>query len=215
MSLFLKFGTITIRQLMKRLAVLISNKGTGTNLGAIINSIKNKTLHAEIVIIVSDTKDAKGLEKAKLENLPIAICEKKENLLKLLKNYQPDFICLAGWKQIILDDLISAFPNKILNMHPGIIPDAIDGIIKNPDKTNALWNKGKLTDKAIGEFLKTHATYAGSTLHFLTREFDFGPVLGRCFEKIEPSDTIDSLYLRLKNKENKLYVEALEKMCNK
>jgi phosphoribosylglycinamide formyltransferase-1 len=119
---------------------------------------------------------------------------------------------LAGWKQIILDEVIEAFPNKILNLHPGLIPDTIDGKIKNPDNTDALWNKGMLTTKAIQNFLDQKATFAGSSIHFLTLNFDFGPVLGRTFEKVELHDNVESLYSRLKKKENKLYVEVLEKL---
>jgi phosphoribosylamine--glycine ligase len=69
-----------------------------------------------------------------------------------------------------------------------------------------------LTTKAIKNFLDKKATFAGSSIHFLTLNFDFGPVLGRTFEKINAHDNIDSLYSRLKNKENKLYVEVLEKL---
>ncbi len=199
---------------MKKLAVLISNAGTGTNLQAIIDGIKNKQINAEIVVVISDTDKAQGLERAKKEHLPIEICPKKENLLPLLAQYKPDYICLAGWKQIITDEVINAYPEKILNTHPGLIPDTIDGVVKNPDGTDALWNKGKLTTIAMQNFLDNHATYAGCTNHFLSLEFDFGKVLGRVFEKIEPDDTIDSLYSRLKRKENTLYVEVLKKLCS-
>ena len=98
-------------------------------------------------------------------------------------------------------------------MHPGLIPDMKDSSSQNPDGTEALWNKGMYADKAIRNFLDQKATYAGSTLHFLTLDFDFGPVLGKTFEKIELGDTVDSLYPRLKKKENELYVEVLEKLC--
>lgn len=200
---------------MRHLAVLISNKGTGTNLQAIIDGVKSGKINGKIVVVISDTKKSRGLERARKYNLPIAICPKKENLLALLKKYFPDFICLAGWKQIITDDVIDAFPNRIINIHPGIIPDSSTGIIKNPDGTKGLWNKGKLTDSAIKNYFNNHKTYAGSSLHFLTKEFDFGPVLGRCFEKIKPHDTIAFLYKRLKKKENKLYVNALNKLCKR
>ena len=83
---------------------------------------------------------------------------------------------------------------------------------ENPDNTDALWNKGMLTDKAIKNFLEQKATTAGSSVHFLTLNFDFGPVLGRVFEKIEPGDTVEALYMRLKKKENELYAEVLEKL---
>lgn len=199
---------------MKELVVLISNIGTGTNLQAIINGIEHKKINAKIVAVISDTTDALGLERARKHNLPIAICPKKEDLLSLLQKLNPDFICLAGWKQIILDEVIDAFPNRILNTHPGLIPDTMNSVVKNPDGTDAIWNKGKMTNKAMQNFLDNHATYAGCTNHFLSHEFDFGPVLGRCFEKINSDDTIDSLYTRLKQKENQLYVEVLEKLCN-
>lgn len=197
----------------KKLAVLISNVGTGTNLQAIVDGVQNKEINASIVIVISDTKKAFGLERAKKYNLKTEIVSNKEDLLSILRIYNPDFICLAGWKQFILRKVIDAYPQKILNLHPGLIPDTIDGTVVNPDNTNASWNKGKLTDIAIKNFFDQHATYAGSSIHFLTHEFDFGPVLGRCFEKIKPNDTINSLYSRLKIKENILYVKVLKKLC--
>jgi phosphoribosylglycinamide formyltransferase-1 len=193
-----------------KLAILISNAGTGTNLQAIIDAIRQGKLNAEICAVISDKVESLGLERAKKHNLKIEICPKKEELLQLLKKINPDYICLAGWKQIILDEVILAYPNRILNLHPGLIPDTIDGSVKNPDGTNALWNKGKLTDKAIQNFLDQKNTFAGSSIHFLTLNFDFGPVLGRTFEKIEAGDNVESLYERLKKKENELYVEVLK-----
>jgi phosphoribosylglycinamide formyltransferase-1 len=131
----------------------------------------------------------------------------------ILDKLNPTFICLAGWKQVILDEVLKAFPNRILNTHPGLIPDTLDGIVLNPDGTKAIWNKGKMTDKAIQNFFDNKATYAGCSNHFLSDEFDFGKVLGRCFEKIKKGDTIDTLYERLKKKENALYVKVLQELC--
>lgn len=206
---------------MKRIVVLISNKGTGTNLQAIIDGVKSgkinkfvaNAINGEIVAVISDIEDAKGLERARKHKIPIEICSKKEDLLPILKKLNPDYICLAGWKQIILDEVIEAFPQRILNTHPGLIPDTMGGVVKNPDGTDALWNKGKLTDAAIQNFLESGATYAGCTNHFLSKEFDFGSVLGRVFEKIKLGDTVESLYKRLKVKENQLYVEVLARLC--
>ena len=198
---------------MKKLIVLISNTGKGTNLQAIIDGVENRKINGDVLVVVSDTREAQGLERAKKHNVPIEICPKKEDLLPLLKKYNPDYICLAGWKQIIVDEVINEFPNRILNTHPGLIPDTMDGVVKNPDGTDALWNKGKMTDKAIQNFFDKKATYAGCTNHFLSSEFDFGPVLGRCFEKIEPGDTLETLYRRLKVKENQLYAYVLVKLC--
>ena len=197
-----------------RLIILISNVGTGTNLQAIIDGVITNKINAEICAVISDTTEALGLERARKHNLKIEICQKKEDLLPLLRKLNPNYICLAGWKKIILDEVIDVFPNKILNTHPGLIPDSLDRVVKNPDGSDALWNKGKMTEKAIQNFLDNNTTYAGCTNHFLTHVFDFGPVLGRCFEKIEAGDTVQTLYERLKKKENELYVEVLENLSN-
>ncbi|MFA6017147.1 MAG: formyltransferase family protein [Patescibacteria group bacterium] len=199
---------------MKKLAVLISDAGTGTNLQAIIDAIKNGIISAQIVLVVSSSENTYGLQRAKKANISTLVIDKKDDLAKVLKTHQIDLIILAGWKLIIPQSLIDMFKNKILNLHPGLIPDTIDGVVKNPDDTFGLWNRGKLTNIAIQNFLDKKSTYAGSTVHFLSDEFDFGKVLGRCFEKILPNDTIESLYTRLKKKENKIYVEALIKLCN-
>lgn len=197
-----------------KLVVLISNTGTGSNLQAIIDGINTNRINGEIIAVVSDTADALGLEKARKNNLPIEMYKSKEELLPLLNKLSPDYICLAGWKQIIPDEVINSFTDKILNLHPGLIPDDVEGVVLNPDQTTALWNKGKLTDKAIQNFIDNKSTFAGSSIHFLTLNFDFGPVLGRVFEKIEIGDTIESLYSRLKKRENELYIQVLEKLTH-
>ncbi|OGI93038.1 hypothetical protein A3A99_00680 [Candidatus Nomurabacteria bacterium RIFCSPLOWO2_01_FULL_41_18] len=195
-----------------KVAILISNAGTGTNLQAIIDVIRERKINAEICAVISDKDDALGLERARKHNLKVEICPTKEALLSLLQTLNTDYICLAGWKQIILDEVILAFPNKILNLHPGLIPDTINGTVENPDGTSALWNKGMLTTKAVAKFLEEKASYAGSSIHFLTLNFDFGPVLGRTFVKIEENDNVESLYARLKKKENELYVDVLKEL---
>lgn len=199
---------------MIALAVLISNAGSGTNLQAIIDAIEKKELNAKIAVVISSNREAIGLKRALKHKLKTQICEDKNKLLPILNKYKPDLICLAGWILIITDEVLKKYKNKILNMHPGLIPDSIDSYVKNPDGTKALWNKGLMTNKAIQNFLDKKSTYGGSSIHFLSNEFDFGRVLGRCFEKIRIGDDSESLYKRLKVKENKLYVKALQSLCN-
>ncbi len=173
-----------------RLAILVHHGGTQTNLKAIKEAVDAGKINAEISVVIPDT----------------------DEIMPILDKVSPDYICLCGWKKIIPDDLLLKYPNKILNLHPGLIPDDIDGIVKNPDGTDALWNKGMYAEKSIKKFLDQKATYAGSSIHFLTSDFDFGSVLGKTFEKIEVGDNVESLYQRLKKKENQLYVEVLEKL---
>jgi len=197
----------------KRLAILISNIGKGTNLQAIIDGVNKRKIKADIVAVISDTPDAFGLKRAKKYGIPDFVIKKDEKLIALLKEKFVDYIVLAGWKRIIPQKLIDDFRHKILNLHPGLIPDSLTGKVKAPDGSFALWNRGKLADAAIKNFLEKKATYAGSSVHFLTSEFDFGPVLDRCFEKILPGDTVETLYTRLKKKENQMYVKVLSKLC--
>ena len=199
---------------MKKLAVLISEAGTGTNLQAIIDAVENKKLRAKIVLVASSSENAYGLQRAKKNNIFIMTVNKKDDLEKILTAYQVDLVALAGWKLIVPLSLINTFKNKVLNLHPGLIPNTMNGVVINPDKTTGIWNRGKLTDIAIQNFLDKKATYAGSTVHFLSEKFDFGKILNRCFEKILPNDTVESLYKRLKKKENQIYVETLIKLCN-
>ena len=174
----------------KKLVLMIHAGGSHTNLKAIQEAIDVGKISAEISAVVSDKEDA----------------------VPVLEKISPDYICLTGWKKIIPDEIVKKYANKILNVHPGLIPDVANGKVLNPDNTEALWNKGMYGDKAIQKFLDQKATFAGSSIHFLTLDFDFGPVLGRTFEKIE-EDNVESLYTRLKKKENQLYVEVLEKLC--
>lgn len=198
---------------MKSLAVLVSNAGTGSNLQAIIDAINNKKISAKISVVISSDTDAYGLQRAKENKIPTEITTRK-NLFKTLTKYKINYICLAGWRLIVDDNVIIKYKDKILNLHPGLIPDKINGEVKNSDGTIAIWNRGKLTDVAIENFLNNNATYAGSSIHFLSNEFDFGKVLDRTFEKIKKNDDTESLYKRLKIKENKMYVKVLKKLCN-
>ena len=174
-----------------KLAILVHEGGAQTNFKAIRDAINEGRINAEISATISD----------------------KDNPETTLEKISPDYICLAGWFKIIPNEMIEKYQNKILNLHPGLIPDIIDGKVLNPDKTEGLWNKGMYGSKAIQNFLNQKATYAGSSIHFLTLNFDFGPVLGRTFEKVIEGDSVESLYARLKKKENELYIEVLEKLC--
>ena len=175
-----------------KLALLVHDGGTHTNLKAIERAIVEGKINARIVGVITD----------------------KEDPTAMLDSTDPDYICLLGWKKIVPLNFVKKYPNKILNIHPGLIPDSMDGVVENPDGTSALWNKGMYGNKAVQNFLNQGATCAGSSVHFLTEEFDFGPVLGRVFEKIEPGDDVESLYARLKKKENELCVSVLEKLTN-
>src|SRR3989344_7225970 len=116
---------------MKKLAVLISTVGTGSNLQAIIDAIEANKLNAKIALVISDSKEAFGIKRAKKHSLKIALCSKKEDLLTILEKTRSDYIALAGWKQIVSDEVIAKFQNRILNLHPGLVPQTLNGSVRN------------------------------------------------------------------------------------
>jgi len=203
-----------VKNYFPRIAVLISNSGTGTNLQAIIDAVQEKKLRAEVAVVISDAENAYGLIRAKKAGVKTNVLQNNKPLLNVLDENGIDIVVLAGWKRIITKDVLDAFPKRILNIHPGLIPSSKKRSVKNPDGTLAIWNKGKFMSDAVKNFLVQKATYAGSSVHVVTNAVDFGPVLGRCFEKIKSTDTVESLYARLKKKEHAIYIQVLEKLCS-
>lgn len=160
--------------------------------------------HLKVVVLMPP--DGSGTNLAAIRATGVDVVAVLTDTLDELASLAPDYVCLTGWKKIIPDEIIDNL--KVINIHPGLIPDTIDGTVLCPDGTPGLWNRGLYQKKAIQNFFDKKATYAGSTLHYLTHEFDFGPVIGRVFEKIQPEDTVDSLYARLKVKEHTLWQKA-------
>src|SRR3990167_4865560 len=138
--------------------------------------------------------------------------EYSKDLANLLKKYSPDLIVLAGWILILTKEFFEVFP-KVLNIHPGLIPDSVGGKVYFPDGGEAPSNKEMHTEDAIASFLDGGYKFAGSTVHFVTPSVDWGPVVSRDFEEIKKGDTLDSLYSRLKKKEHFMLVKAIKLFC--
>jgi len=210
---------------VKKIACLISNKGAGTNLQAIIDHIKTGEIDGKVVVVVSNAAGAFGLDRARKNNIPTVVFPWKpyeqtgktraaysRDLAALLKRYRPDIVVFAGWILIVTKEFIKEFP-VILNLHPGLIPDEPNGVVYFPNGSPAPSNKGVHTDDAIANFFKQGCAFAGSTLHVVTEDVDWGPVIERAFEKIRAGDSVDSLYSRLKKKEHGMLVKAIKLFC--
>lgn len=208
---------------MKNIAVLISDKGTGTNLQAIIDAVETGDINGKISVVVSNTFKAFGLERAKKHNIPTEVFgwigykeagksrgEYSKDLAKILKKkYKVNIVALAGWSLILTKEFLDLFPNTVLNVHPGLLPKHSGEDVLSPVGEKLPKNVGLMTDDAIKKFLYSGYKYAGSTLHFVMENPDAGPVIFHDFEKIRPGDTVDSLYSRLKKKEHAMFVKAL------
>lgn len=200
---------------MKRIAVLLSNRGTGGNLAAILKAIeKNKIRNGKIVVVVSDKSDAYGLVRAEEKNIPTEVLNLQDfikagktrrqydNMLgSLLKDkYNPDLIVLAGWMLILSNEFIKYFPSRIINLHPGLLPDET--------------TRGLHTDDAVQYAIDHHFPVTGSTVHFITEKVDEGPIILRSEVKVLPDDSVESLYERMKKEEHKILSKAIDLICN-
>ncbi|MBI2612188.1 phosphoribosylglycinamide formyltransferase [Candidatus Gottesmanbacteria bacterium] len=194
---------------IKRLAVLISNKGTGSNLEAILQAIeKGKIRNGKVVVVISDRKDAYGLIRAKKRGIPAVFFPLKEKnrlqydeeLGKMLKNkYKVDLVVLAGWMLILSQNFIKYFPNRTINLHPGLLPDK--------------GTRGLHTNAAVQYAIDHKYLVTGSTVHFITPKVDDGRVILRSEVKIKKGDTVESLYERMKKEEHKILPKAINFLC--
>jgi len=182
-----------------RIAVLVS--GRGSNLQAIIDNIEKGLLSSELAVVISDQADAYALERARKHNIPAvpviatAYKDRREDydalLVKELRERNVDLVCLAGFMRIITPVLIRAFPNRILNIHPSLLP-AFPGL--------------HVQKKALDHGVK----FSGCTVHFVDEGMDTGPIIIQAVVPILDSDTEDSLSERILKQEHKIYSRAIQ-----
>ena len=211
---------------MKKIAVLISNKGSGSNLQALIDQIKQSKIKGEIVVVVSDQEDTYGLVRARKNKIPGLIrpfTQFKNNQARnnyaaklaqeLKEKFKVDLVVLAGWMIILPPAFLKYFPLQVINLHPGLISDKLGGRLRLSDGTLAKSFEGEMADGAIQAALKAGITISGSTTYLVTTEVDWGPVIMRAEEKIKPSDSVDSFYSRLKKREHLILPLSVKLFC--
>jgi len=212
--------------IIKRVAVLISNKGSGSNLQAIINNCRAEKIKGKIAVVVSDKADACGLVRAKKNKIPAIIRPflkfknkkvrndyGKKLAQELREKYQVDLVVLSGWMIILPLSFLKHFPFQVINLHPGLIADKKGGRLKLSDGSIAKPFEGEKAKGAIEAAMKAGITISGSTTHFVTKEVDWGPVIMRAEEKIRPTDSVDSYYARLKKKEHIILPLSVKLFC--
>jgi phosphoribosylglycinamide formyltransferase-1 len=186
---------------MKKIKLGILVSGRGSNLQAIIDNIESGKLSAEIGVVISDRADAFSLERAKKHNIPgVHVSAKGYKgkrdeydalLVTQLKKHNVELVCLAGFMRIITPALIRAYPNRILNIHPALLP-AFPGL--HVQKT------------AIEHGVK----FSGCTVHFVDEGMDTGPIVIQAAVPVLDSDTEDSLSERILKQEHKIYSRAIQ-----
>jgi phosphoribosylglycinamide formyltransferase 1 len=191
---------------MKKAALVVLISGNGSNLQAIIDAIQTGNLPAEIKVVVSNTKEAYGLERAKQAGIPAIVKPKRKEqqreqydaeLAEIVKSFGPDFIILAGWMRILTMGFIGEFPNRIINLHPAL-PGTFPGV-------NAI-------ERAWQAYQNKEITHTGIMVHLVPDEgVDLGPVLAQKIVDIKPQDTLEDLEKRVHQCEHELLVETIYK----
>ncbi len=183
---------------MPKLAVFIS--GSGTNLQALIDAKTNGKLDAEIALVVSSSLKAGGLVRAENARIPTFIFEEKKytskllaakSLLGKLKEKKIGFIANAGYLKLIAAEIIAAYPDKIINIHPGLLP-----------KYGGKGMYGKHVHEAV---IAAHERESGVTFHLVDEKYDHGRILKQIKVSVYDDDTPESLQQRILKEEHKHY----------
>jgi phosphoribosylglycinamide formyltransferase-1 len=181
----------------RTLGILIS--GRGSNLQAILDAIREGKLDARVGVVISNKAGAQGLERATTFGAPTAVIDHKafdsreafdERVLEELEKYEVDVVCLAGFMRLLSPVLVRAFPNRILNIHPALLP-SFPGL------------HGQL------QALEHGVKISGATVHIVDEELDHGPILLQAAVPVLADDTEETLSARILAQEHRLYPEAV------
>lgn len=181
-----------------RLVILVS--GRGSNMQSIVETIKNKQLNAEVVAVIANKADAKGIQWARENQIQTAVVEHKQfadrqqfdaKLAEVVQQYAPDFVLLAGFMRILTPEFVSQFMGKLINIHPSLLP---------------LFPGLNTHQRAIDAELQWH----GCTVHFVTPVLDHGPIIAQGVVPVHHDDTAEVLAQRLLTIEHKVFNQVVQ-----
>lgn len=190
---------------LARVAVFISGKGT--DLQALIDATKNCTLHAKIALVVSSKPDAYGLVRASNEGIETFVFRLKdydspraagEELLRKLQERSIDFIAMAGYLKMMPVEILRAYPKRVLNIHPALLPN--------------YGGKGMYGQRVHEAVIASGDKESGVTVHLADEIYDHGRILEQVRVPVMPGDTPELLAARVLEEEHRLYPKALNKL---
>ncbi len=186
---------------MRKIKIGVLVSGRGSNLQAIIDNIETGALSAELAVVISDQADAYSLERARKHNIPAVHASargfkgKRDEydalLVKELQKHNVELVVLAGFMRIITPTLLKAFPNRVMNIHPALLPSF----------------PGLHVQKAA---IEHGVKFSGCTVHFVDEDMDTGPIIIQAVVPILDNDTEDSLSARILEQEHKIYSRAIQ-----
>lgn len=179
------------------IGVLIS--GRGSNLQAIIDASRAGVFDAPIAVVVSNVAEAAGLDRARAADIPTAVLSHKgwisraaydRALVNILREHGVTLVCLAGFMRLLTPAFIDAYPQRVLNIHPSLLP-AFPGA------------------NAQRQALEYGVKVSGATVHLVTAELDAGPIVVQSCVPVRDDDTVETLSARILVEEHRLYPEAV------
>jgi phosphoribosylglycinamide formyltransferase-1 len=184
------------------LNIAVFGSGSGTNCQSLIDAIAAGKLNAQIKVVIADREDAKILERARKHNIPALFLdcapfkskldeEAQECAIQILRDHAVDTIALAGFMRVIKPGLLEAFPNRVFNIHPALLP-AFPGL------------------HAWKQAISSGAKIAGCTVHFVDAGIDSGPIINQKAVPVLDDDTPETLHARIQEQEHIAYPEALQ-----
>jgi phosphoribosylglycinamide formyltransferase-1 len=189
--------------LKKRIAIFAS--GSGSNAQKIMEHFKSNT-DAEVVLILTNNPQAYVLQRADNFEIPSHIFTRHEfydtdDVISLLKNLQVDLIVLAGFLWLVPQSLLNAFPNKIINLHPALLPK--------------FGGKGMYGDNVHKAILEAGEEESGITIHFVNAQFDEGEIIHQSRFKIEPGDNLEMVKFKGQQLEHQHFPKVIENLLKK
>jgi phosphoribosylglycinamide formyltransferase 1 len=188
---------------MKKIAVFAS--GNGSNFQAILDQVKLGAIDTEIGLLVCDKPQAGAIERAKSADIPVFCFVPKEyeskahferEILAVLHEHQIDLVILAGYMRLIGSTLLEAYPNKIVNIHPSLLPSF-------PGKD------------AIGQAFAAGVKVTGVTVHFVDAGMDTGPIIAQKAIEITEADTLEMVAEKIHQVEHALYPKVIQELVSK
>lgn len=186
-----------------KIGILIS--GRGSNMVALVDAVKSGEIPAsEVAVVISDQADAAGLAKAAERGVETLVIERRgrpraehdAEIIAALRVRGVELVCLAGYMRLLSPDFVQAFPNRIVNIHPSLLP-AFPGL----DAQKQAFDAG--------------VPVTGCTVHFVDELLDHGEVILQREVPRLPDDTVETLAARILAEEHSAYVDALKLVCGK
>ena len=181
----------------KRIGVLLS--GRGSNFEALAESIASGRIpNAEMAMVISNRDGAPGIDLAKARGIPTRVIPSKgleretydRQVVAVLDEHKVDLVCLAGYMRLLSPYFVAAFPNRILNIHPSLLP-SFPGL------------------ESQRQALEYGVQFAGCTVHFVDENLDAGPIVLQAVLPVNDNDTEDTLSARILQEEHRIYSEAV------